>query len=186
MRAERHALRIARTLLAHRLTDALALLPLENASWPYRWLARVAALVPTAATPLGVRLRKALVELGPVFIKLGQMLSTRRDLLPAEIADELAELQDNVPPFSSAVATAIVEDALGGPLGRFFATFNPEPLASASIAQVHSATLPDGAEVVVKIVRPDIEPIIQRDMALLKHVAAQLDSGVGGSIDDCI
>lgn len=121
----------------------------------------------------GVRIRQALEELGPLFVKFGQILSTRRDLLPDEIADELAKLQDRVPPFSGSHAWQIIEQAYGKQLGEVFSEFNETPLASASIAQVHSARLLDGTDVVVKVVRPDIKPVIQRDVALL-HIVASL------------
>jgi ubiquinone biosynthesis protein len=119
----------------------------------------------------GVRLRKALEELGPVFIKFGQMLSTRRDLLPRDIADELAKLQDEVPPFPEAQSIAIIEKALGQPVGELFASFEATPMASASVAQVHAAELHGGDRVVVKVVRPDIEPVIRQDLALMFTLA---------------
>lgn len=119
----------------------------------------------------GVRLRKALEELGPVFIKFGQMLSTRRDLLPRDIADELAKLQDEVPPFPEAQSVAIIEKALGKPVGELFASFEATPIASASVAQVHAAELHGGEQVVVKVVRPDIEPVIRQDLALMFTLA---------------
>jgi ubiquinone biosynthesis protein len=119
----------------------------------------------------GVRLRRALEELGPVFIKFGQMLSTRRDLLPEDIADELARLQDNVPPFPEQQSVAIVEKALGKPVGELFASFESTPMASASVAQVHCATLHSGEQVVVKVVRPDIEAVIREDIALMYTLA---------------
>ncbi len=119
----------------------------------------------------GVRLRRALEELGPVFIKFGQMLSTRRDLLPEDIADELARLQDSVPPFPEQQSVAIVEKALGKPVGELFASFESTPMASASVAQVHCATLHSGEQVVVKVVRPDIEAVIREDIALMYTLA---------------
>ncbi len=125
----------------------------------------------TPDLPRGVRLRRAIEELGPVFIKFGQMLSTRRDLLPEDIADELAKLQDNVPPFPQEQSIAIIETALGKPVSELFASFENTPMASASVAQVHCATLHSGEQVVVKVVRPDIEPIIQQDIALLFTLA---------------
>jgi ubiquinone biosynthesis protein len=121
--------------------------------------------------PRGVRLRRTLEELGPVFIKLGQMLSTRRDLLPTDIADELAKLQDKVPPFPEAEAIAIIEQSLGKPVTELFASFEAAPMASASVAQVHAATLHSGEEVVVKVIRPDIEPVIRQDLALMFTLA---------------
>jgi ubiquinone biosynthesis protein len=121
--------------------------------------------------PRGVRLRRALEELGPVFIKFGQMLSTRRDLLPPDIADELAKLQDDVPPFPEQQAIAIIEKGLRKPVAELFASFEARPMASASVAQVHAATLHSGEKVVVKVIRPDIEPVIRQDMALLFTLA---------------
>lgn len=123
--------------------------------------------------PRAVRLRLALEALGPIFVKFGQMLSTRRDLIPADIADELAKLQDQVPPFPSAQAVAVLEAAYGKPLREVFQNFDETPVASASVAQVHFAVLPDGREVAVKILRPGITNIIAHDVALLK-VAADL------------
>ena len=126
--------------------------------------------------PIGVRLRTALEQLGPVFIKFGQALSTRPDILPPEIAAELRKLQDKVPPFDGAEARAIVERNLGQPIGKVFDTFDDRPLASASIAQVHAARLKgvDGApgmDVVVKVRRPGIAARVERDVALLHTVA---------------
>ncbi|WP_370277480.1 ubiquinone biosynthesis regulatory protein kinase UbiB [Pontibacterium sp.] len=124
-----------------------------------------------ADKPRGERLRLALEALGPVFIKFGQMLSTRRDLLPDDVAEELKKLQDQVPPFEGAQAQRIIEQALGQPVSELFAKFEQQPLASASVAQVHKATLGDGRDVVVKVIRPGIERTIQKDVALLYGVA---------------
>ena len=123
--------------------------------------------------PRAERLRLALEKLGPIFVKFGQMLSTRRDLMPTDIADELAKLQDQVPPFPSAQAIAILEANYGKPLSEVFQSFESEPVASASVAQVHFAVLPDGRNAAVKILRPGITSIIEHDIALLK-VAAEL------------
>ena len=123
--------------------------------------------------PRAVRLRLAMEGLGPIFVKFGQMLSTRRDLIPADIADELARLQDQVPPFPSAQAIALLEQAYRKPLLEVFQSFEDIPVASASVAQVHFAVLPDGREVAVKILRPGITSIIAHDVALMK-VAADL------------
>jgi ubiquinone biosynthesis protein len=131
---------------------------------PWRWFRR-------EKLPRGVRIRRSLEDLGPIFIKFGQILSTRRDLLPDDIADELAQLQDNVPAFPGSQARAIIEKSFGHPVTDVFAKFDEQPLASASIAQVHTATLLDGSEVVVKVVRPDIEKVIRRDLALMYTVA---------------
>ncbi len=120
---------------------------------------------------LGARVRMALIELGPIFVKFGQSLSTRPDLLPRDVAVELAQLQDRVPPFPSDEALAIVEGAYGKPVGEIFASFGSEPLAAASIAQVHTATLKDGQEVIVKVLRPGVKKRIERDMAVLYAMA---------------
>jgi len=124
-----------------------------------------------AEKPRGERLRLALQEMGPIYVKFGQIISTRRDLVAPDIADELALLQDQVPPFPGEEAQAIVEKALGKTVSELFASFSLKPLASASIAQVHEATLPDGREVVVKVVRPGIRRQIRRDIDLLMQVA---------------
>ncbi|MCY4221728.1 MAG: ubiquinone biosynthesis regulatory protein kinase UbiB [Thiotrichales bacterium] len=131
---------------------------------PWNWVRRT-------QPPRAVRLRRALEDLGPIFIKFGQLLSTRRDLLQEDIADELASLQDRVPPFPGDKAAAIVRQELGRPVEEIFSEFVREPLASASIAQVHAARLADGREVVVKVVRPEIEKTIRRDVSLLRLVA---------------
>ena len=121
--------------------------------------------------PRAVRLRLALEKLGPIFVKFGQMLSTRRDLIPADIADELAKLQDQVPPFPSEQAVAILESVYRKPLDEVFQDFENEPVASASVAQVHFAVLPDGREVAIKILRPGITIIIAHDVALMRAAA---------------
>lgn len=121
-----------------------------------------------AAIPRGARLRLALEALGPIFVKFGQVLSTRRDLLPADVADELALLQDQVPPFASDLAITQIESALGRSMATLFAHFEAEPVASASIAQVHFARLHDGREVAVKVLRPRMAEVIEEDLALLR------------------
>ena len=121
----------------------------------------------------GERIRLALEELGPIFVKFGQALSTRRDLLPADIADQLEKLQDRVPPFPGAEARAIVERAYGRPVTEVFAEFDETPLAAASIAQVHAARLRSGEEVVVKVIRPGVRALIERDLEVM-HTLARL------------
>jgi len=127
------------------------------------------------AKPAGARLREALETLGPIFVKFGQVLSTRRDLLPDDIADELAKLQDQVPPFPPDEAIAVIEKSFGRPLHEIYASFSREPVASASVAQVHFATLFDGTEVAVKVLRPGIAPVIAHDIALLDTFAGLLE-----------
>lgn len=121
--------------------------------------------------PIGVRIRLALEDLGPVFIKFGQVLSTRNDLLPPDINRELSKLQDNVPSFPSDQAISIIEKAFKNPVDKVFQRFEEKPLASASIAQVHTATLWTNEEVIVKVVRPDIEPVIKQDIQVLYFIA---------------
>ena len=120
------------------------------------------------------RLRRALEELGPIFVKFGQALSTRRDLLPEDIADELAKLQDRVPPFDSELAVSQITKSLGAPPEELFASFELIPVASASVAQVHFATLKDGREVAVKVLRPGVEQQIEEDLALMRVAAGWL------------
>ncbi|MDP3540133.1 MAG: ubiquinone biosynthesis regulatory protein kinase UbiB [Azonexus sp.] len=130
------------------------------------------------STPRAVRLRLALEALGPIFVKFGQVLSTRRDLMPADIADELARLQDRVPPFDSQLALAEIEKAYGRPASEVFAEFDPVPVASASIAQVHFARLKTedgGHEVAVKILRPNMLSVIEHDLALMDNFAMLLE-----------
>ncbi len=122
-------------------------------------------------TPRAVRIRRTLEDLGPIFVKFGQILSTRKDLLPDDIADELAKLQDRVTPFPGEQATSIIEQAHGRPVQETFSYFDATPLASASVAQVHAATLNSGEDVVVKVLRPGIEPVIRRDVSLLHYIA---------------
>jgi len=131
---------------------------------PWNWRRRPRA-------PRAERLRMTLEDLGPIFVKFGQLLSTRRDLLPEDIAEELAKLQDRVSPFPGEQARMLIERAYGCPLREVFAAFDETPIASASIAQVHAARLPDGQEVVVKVLRPNIKQIIERDISLLYSLA---------------
>ncbi len=121
--------------------------------------------------PRGVRIRRTLEDLGPIYVKFGQTLSTRKDLLPEDIAEELVKLQDKVPPFSADTARKIIEQQLGQSIEDAFAEFAPQPLASASVAQVHTATLHSGEKVIVKVLRPDIEDKIHSDVGLLYELA---------------
>src|SRR5204863_4422648 len=125
--------------------------------------------------PRGVRLRIALERLGPIFVKFGQVLSTRRDLLPEDFADELAKLQDDVPPFPAAQARVLVERAFNRPIDAIFASFEAEPVASASIAQVHFAVLKDGREVAVKVLRPGMLAVIDDDLRLMHTLARWIE-----------
>ena len=125
--------------------------------------------------PRGVRLREALQALGPIFVKFGQMLSTRRDLLPPDISDELAKLQDRVPPFPAEQVLATLARAYGKPVDQVFKSFDLTPIASASVAQVHFADLPDGTPVAVKVLRPDIHRVIEHDLALMQTAAGLVE-----------
>lgn len=131
---------------------------------PWNWIHRNKG-------PRGQRIREALEDLGPIFIKFGQMLSTRRDLLPGDIAEELALLQDKVPPFPGVKARQIIEKSLGKPVDELFDEFDETPLASASVAQVHTARLKDGREVVIKVLRPDVKRWINHDLGILFTIA---------------
>ncbi len=161
--------RVVAVLLKYQLDEVI-----EGARL-YRPLKLLTPLLPgpavdTRGLSRGVRLRLALTELGPIFVKAGQVLSTRRDLVPPDIADDLALLQDQVPPFPGAEARAIVERELRAPVATLFAAFDETALASASIAQVHAATLHDGREVVLKVLRPGIDRRIARDIDLLRSL----------------
>lgn len=179
MKSALRAWRIGRVLVRYRLDDLFDDTPAE------RWLRLMRPFVPRASREIaaqsrGARLRLALQELGPIFVKFGQILSTRRDLVPTDVAEELTLLQDRVAPFDGDTARALVERSLGRSIGEAFASFDTTPLASASVAQVHAATLAptDGKparEVVVKVLRPNIEKQIAADIALLKNIAALVD-----------
>ena len=167
-------LRIVRVLVRHGLDEFVFTLHLFR---PYRFLL---FLFPgywfrDRNVPRGQRLREALEELGPVFVKFGQAVSTRPDLIPADIAVELTRLQDDVLPFPGDEAREIIERALDAPLSEHFASFDIQPLASASVAQVHGATLQDSTEVVVKVLRPGIEKVIEQDLQLLYQLARLAD-----------
>ena len=179
---KRRLLHIARIAVRHRLVAAVPTnvllegeLPVAVRTflrlWPGRWL-------PVRGPKPAVRLRRIFEELGPVFIKFGQLLSTRRDLLPDDFADELAKLQDHVPPFPGEEAKAIVAAALGGMFAARIERFDLEPIASASIAQVHGARLGGGDEVVVKVVRPGLEAVIRADLDVLFRLAAWIDKHI--------
>ena len=170
MRRLRLALRllaIQRTLIKHGLEEFVWETHLFR---PIGWVRR---LIPRRARrdDLGVRVRRCLEDLGPIFVKFGQAVSTRRDLLPPDIADELAKLQDRVPPFSGDLAVTTVERALGASVEEVYAQFEREPLAAASIAQVHAAQLQSGESVVVKVLRPGVQARVARDVELLYAVA---------------
>jgi ubiquinone biosynthesis protein len=142
---------------------------------PLRYLFYLFPRSRDASEPLGKRIRLALIELGPIFVKFGQALSTRRDLLPADIADELAILQDRVPPFPADEARAILDKVYGKSVDEVFARFDQEPFAAASIAQVHTAALTDGTEVIVKLLRPGVRHLIERDLEVLYALAGLAD-----------
>lgn len=135
---------------------------------PYYWLLR-------NKLSRGERLRLALQDLGPIFVKAGQILSTRTDLLPEDVIEELTKLQDQVRPFSSKVAQKMIESALKAKVSEVFREFDANALASASIAQVHAATLLEGHSVVVKVLRPNIRKIIDRDLDLLRILASSAE-----------
>jgi len=173
IRGVRHLRRfqqIAQILARHGFGELLDLL----GAAPVFPLARALRRRPSLGPPQ--RLRMALEELGPTFVKLGQVLSTRPDLLPPAYIAELARLQDTVPPEPWEPVRAQLEAELGAPVEEVFATLDPEPIAAASLAQVHAATLPDGAEVVVKVQRPDIEATINVDLDILADVARLLQT----------
>ena len=146
------------------------------------WLARVVRVLTLGRNleaPRGQRLREALERLGPIFVKLGQMLSTRRDLMPQDIADELMLLQDRVPPFDPAIAIATIERSFRRPVDEVFAHFERVPVASASIAQVHFATIRDRTgqlrDVAVKVLRPGMRPAIEKDLQLMRTMAGWVE-----------
>ena len=163
---------IQRVLVKYGLDDVIKETHLLR---PLRFLFYLAPRRRDSSAPIGERIRLALEELGPIFVKFGQAISTRRDLLPPDIADELAKLQDAVPPFPAEEAVAIIEDAYGESVDEVFERFDVEPLAAASIAQVHTAKLSDGPEVIVKVLRPGVQDQIERDLAVLRMLAGLAD-----------
>jgi ubiquinone biosynthesis protein len=164
-------LRIVHTIGRHGLEEFVP----GPAGAPIRFLFRVFFFGRDTKASRGERLRRALESLGPIFVKFGQLLSVRRDLIPEDLADELAKLQDNVPPFPSAAVVETLDRAYQRPYGEVFRDFNLVPIASASVAQVHFATLPDGRDVAVKILRPRIHDIIANDVGLLYVVAGLVE-----------
>nr|WP_282451792.1 ubiquinone biosynthesis regulatory protein kinase UbiB [Marinobacter koreensis] len=170
----RRLIRIAWVFCRYRLDTFL---PLAELPAPLKVFFLLAPwhLFPKPKLNRGDRLRLALEELGPVFVKFGQILSTRRDLLPDDMAESLKHLQDRVPPFPSDTARDIIETSLGRPVSELFSEFSADPMASASVAQVHAATLPDGQKVVVKVLRPGIERVIHQDLALMYFMAGLLE-----------
>jgi ubiquinone biosynthesis protein len=165
-------LAIQRVLVKYGLDDVIK----ETHLWrPLRFLFYLAPRRRDRSAPLGERIRLALEELGPIFVKFGQAISTRRDLLPPDIADELAKLQDAVPPFPVELAIATLDEAYGEPVANVFERFDKEPLAAASIAQVHTAKLKSGHEVIVKVLRPGVLEQIERDLAVLRMLAGLAD-----------
>lgn len=171
---------IHRVLNRHGLDEFI---PLDRVPATLKLLIRTGGRITAQnkSIPRGARLRSALEDLGPIFVKFGQTLSTRRDLLPDDIAEELVKLQDRVPPFPGEEAKATIEAALGAPIDQLFAHFDETPLASASVAQVHVATLFSGESVVVKVLRPGIETRIRTDLALLFELATLADRFIEGA-----
>jgi ubiquinone biosynthesis protein len=165
-------LTIQRVLVKYSLDDIIKETHLLR---PLRFLFYVAPRRRDRSAPVGERIRLALEELGPIFVKFGQAISTRRDLLPPDIADELAKLQDAVPPFPAEQAIKILNDAYGKDVEEVFKRFDVEPLAAASIAQVHTAQLLDGTEVIVKLLRPGVQEQIESDLAVLRMLAGLAD-----------
>src|SRR5210317_891413 len=162
-------LAIQRVLVKYGLDDVIKETHLFR---PLRFLFYLAPRRRDSSAPLGERIRLALEELGPIWVKFGQAISPRRDLLPPDIANELAKLQDAVPPFPTEQALSILESAYGEPVDTVFSRFDREPLAAASIAQVHTAELPDGTEVIVKVLRPGVQEKIEQDLEVMRTIAA--------------
>ena len=165
-------LTIQRVLVKYGLDDIITETHLLR---PLRYFFYLAPRRRDSSAPIGERIRLALEELGPIFVKFGQAISTRRDLLPTDIADELAKLQDAVPPFPAEQAIEIINGAYGEPVENVFERFDTEPLAAASIAQVHTAKLKAGTEVIVKVLRPGVLEQIERDLGVLRLLAGLAD-----------
>ncbi|MBT8086824.1 MAG: ubiquinone biosynthesis regulatory protein kinase UbiB [Gammaproteobacteria bacterium] len=163
---------IQRVLVKYSLNDIIKETHLLR---PLRFLFYLAPRRRDRTAPVGERIRLALEELGPIFVKFGQAISTRRDLLPPDIADELAKLQDAVPPFPAEQAVAIIDGAYEQSVDEVFKRFDVTPLAAASIAQVHTAQMQDGTEVIVKVLRPGVQEQIERDLAVLRTLAGLAD-----------
>ncbi|MEE3236573.1 MAG: ubiquinone biosynthesis regulatory protein kinase UbiB [Pseudomonadota bacterium] len=163
---------IQRVLVRHSLDEVITATHFLR---PLRFLFYLFPRAKDISEPLGTRIRLALIELGPIFVKFGQAISTRRDLLPPDIADELAMLQDRVPPFPADEAKAMLDAAYGQPVDEVFSRFDKEPFAAASIAQVHTAALQDGTEIIVKLLRPDVRKLIDRDLDVLYAIADLAD-----------
>ena len=167
-------LTIQRVLLKHGLDELVFTLHLfSSVRWlhkllPWNWFRKT-------GESMGVRLRLALEDLGPIYVKFGQLLSTRRDMLPDDVAVELARLQDKVPPFPGGIARDIIERTLGKRVEEVFSEFDETPLASASVAQVHAATLKDGRAMIVKVIRPEIGKVISRDLGIINILAEMLE-----------
>ena len=163
---------IQRVLVRHSLDEVITATHFLR---PLRFLFYLFPRAKDISEPLGTRIRLALIELGPIFVKFGQAISTRRDLLPPDIADELAMLQDRVPPFPADEAKAMLDAAYGQPVDEVFSRFDKEPFAAASIAQVHTAALQDGTEIIVKLLRPGVRKLIDRDLDVLYAIADLAD-----------
>ena len=163
---------IQRVLVRHGLDEVITATHFLR---PLRYFFYLFPRAKDTGEPLGKRIRLALIELGPIFVKFGQAISTRRDLLPPDIADELAQLQDRVPPFPADEAVAMLEDSYEQSVDDVFARFDREPFAAASIAQVHTAALQDGTEVIVKLLRPGVRESIQKDLDVMYTLASLAD-----------
>ena len=171
-RTLRRLISIQRVLVKYGLDDVITATHLLR---PLRFFFYLLPRRRSSDAPLGERIRLALVELGPIFVKFGQAISTRRDLLPADVADELAKLQDKVPPFPAEQAREILNNAYGEPVENIFKRFDIEPLAAASIAQVHTAQLQNGQEVILKVLRPGVLEKIEQDLEVLQLIARLAD-----------